>query len=234
MRPVIYTVIIGAYEPLLPPRVIDLGADYVCLCDVRMPEVPPWEIRVVECGGLSAQRESRRFKILSHCYFPDAEYTLYQDGNVQLKVVFPYQWLEKHDIATCSHPNTDSAYDEAERCLRLDKGDPQVIKAQMDRYRTEGFPEHAGAVGNSVILRRHTDAIVRFNELWWEEIQKGSVRDQISFNYVSWKLGIGYDGIPWGGAWDNDCFDYTLPRWHVSPIEGKWRREDEGACSGSD
>lgn len=219
MSHVIYTVIIGAYEPLLPPRVIDLSAKYVCLCDVPMPEVSPWEIRVVERGGLDAQRESRRFKILSHVYFPDAEYSLYNDGNIRPKTAFPLHWLGEHDMAVCPHHVTDNAYEEAERCLQMGKGDPELIKAQMARYRAEGFPEHAGAVGCSVILRRHTEAIQRFNEAWWEEIVNGSARDQISFNYVSWKLGIGYDEIPWAGTWDNDCFEYTFPRWHVPPVE---------------
>ena len=219
MRPVIYTVIIGAYEPLLPPHVIDLKADYVCLCDVPMPEVPPWEIRVVECGGLGAQKESRRFKILSHWWFPEAEYTLYCDGNVRPKTTFPFDWLSEHDIAACPHPDTDNAYEEAVRCLRWNKGDPELIKAQIARYQAEGFPEHAGAVGCSVILRRHTDAVARFNQAWWEEIQRGSARDQVSFNYVSWKLDIAYDEIPWGGIWDNDCFEYTDPRWHRAPLE---------------
>jgi len=184
-----------------------------------MPETPPWEIRLVEHGGLSNQRESRRFKHLSHWYFPDAEYSLYHDGNVRLKTTFPFGWLNQHDIAVCRHPDTDSPYEEAMRCLKWGKGNQQLILAQMGRYRAEGLPEHAGAVGCSVILRKHTDAVARFNEAWWEEILRGSARDQISFNYVSWKLDIGYDGIPWGGVGDNDCFEYVDPRWHREPRE---------------
>ena len=219
MRPVIYTVIIGAYEPLLPPHMVDLGAEYVCLCDVRMPETPPWKIGIVEHGGLDNTRESRRFKHLAHRCFPDAKYTLYHDANVRLKTTFPFSWLSEHDIAVCPHDKTDSAYEEAVRCLESGKDDPEVIKAQMDRYRNEGFPEHSGAVGCSVILRKHTDAIAQFNEAWWEEILRGSARDQISFNYVSWKLGMGYDGSPWDGTKDNDCFEYTDPRWHIPLAE---------------
>jgi hypothetical protein len=33
-------------------------------------------------------------------------------------------------------------------------------------------------------LPRHTDAIKEFNEAWWEEICRCSVRDQISFDYI--------------------------------------------------
>ncbi|NIS81932.1 MAG: DUF616 domain-containing protein [Anaerolineales bacterium] len=173
----------------------------------------------MERGKLSARRESRRFKILSDWYFPDAEYTLYHDGNIRLKKLFPFDWLRDHDIAVCPHPDTDNAYEEAVRCLKWGKGNQELIKAQIMRYKAEGFPEHVGAVGCSVILRRHTEAVARFNQVWWEEILRGSARDQISFNYVSWKLDIGYDGIPWGGVRDNDCFEYTEPVWHHAPME---------------
>jgi hypothetical protein len=46
-----------------------------------------------------------------------------------------------------------------------------------------------------VILRRHTPAVAAFNEAWWAEIQAGSRRDQVSFTYVAWKLGLRYATI---------------------------------------
>jgi hypothetical protein len=51
-------------------------------------------------------------------------------------------------------------------------------------------------VETSVLLRRNTAAVRRFNEAWWEEVEKGSCRDQISFNYVAWKLNQTYGHIP--------------------------------------
>ena len=29
-------------------------------------------------------------------------------------------------------------------------------------------------------------------EIWWEEIEKGSSRDQLSFNYALWRAGLVY------------------------------------------
>jgi hypothetical protein len=45
-------------------------------------------------------------------------------------------------------------------------------------------------------LRRHTQAVRAFNEAWWTEIVRGSWRDQLSFDYISWKLGISYVNFP--------------------------------------
>ena len=38
-----------------------------------------------------------------------------------------------------------------------------------------------------ILMRRNCDSIKRLNELWWKELDTGSVRDQLSFPYVLWK-----------------------------------------------
>ena len=38
------------------------------------------------------------------------------------------------------------------------------------------------------MARRYCAAVAEFNEMWWEEILHGSVRDQLSFDYVRWQL----------------------------------------------
>jgi hypothetical protein len=37
---------------------------------------------------------------------------------------------------------------------------------------------------------------VALNEAWWEEMTRGSVRDQVSLPYVCWKAGLRWDVIP--------------------------------------
>jgi len=218
---VVYTVITGYYEPLRPPHVIDPAVDYVCLCDLPIPAVRPWRIRVIERECADAARESRRLKILSHKWFPDAECTLYHDANMRLRTTNVLPWLTEHDIALCVHPEFDCLYDGAQACIDSEKGDPEKIRAQVARYRAEGYPEHAGLVGGTVILRRQTEQITRLNEAWWAEVANGSMRDQVSFNYVCWSLGVGYDVIP-GHLYKNDAFEWTFPAFHMPPEEVIW------------
>ena len=45
-------------------------------------------------------------------------------------------------------------------------------------------------------VRRNTDRVRILNGLWWELITLGSHRDQLSFNYACWRLGIEYAEIP--------------------------------------
>lgn len=218
---VVYTVNIGAYEPLLAPHVFHPSMDYVCLTDTPVPEVPPWQQRVVLREMDDPSRESRRFKIMPHRHFPEAEYTLYHDGNIRLKHVHFLDWLTDRDMAFCTHPLRDCVYQEAEACIEAGKGSREEIEDQMARYKAEGYPEHAGLAAGTVILRRHTEAVRRFNETWWEEYSKGSSRDQLSLHYTSLKLGIGYDLIP-NGLYGSDKFEWVFPSWHMAPAEEIW------------
>jgi len=81
------------------------------------------------------------------------------------------------------------------------------LKAQIKRYRAEGYPEDNGLIMSSVILRRHNEPeIIEFDKKWWEEIANGSKRDQLSFNYIQWKTGLKYNFLE-GDARDNSTFE---------------------------
>jgi hypothetical protein len=64
------------------------------------------------------------------------------------------------------------------------------------------------------MLRRHTPAVNAFNEAWWDEIARGSKRDQLSFPYVARKVGLRYGTFP-GTLLDNPLF--LLGR-HATPL----------------
>lgn len=121
-------------------------------------------------------------KILIHQYV-DAEYSLWLDANVALRVAparLIEEWLGEHDIAMFKHRTRDCVYAEADVCAGMLLDDPQLIREQADAYRARGFPASAGLGEASVILRRHTSAIRNFNNAWWSEYCRYSVRDQIS------------------------------------------------------
>ena len=41
---------------------------------------------------------------------------------------------------------------------------------------------------SNVLLRKHNDeGCIKLMNKWWDEIKNGSHRDQLSFNYASWK-----------------------------------------------
>jgi len=98
----------------------------------------------------------------------------------------------------------DTLTREAEFCLS--RWPKLPVKEQKDFYLSEGCPDNTGIFMGGLIVRRHTKAIARLNELWWEQITKFSQRDQLSLPYVLWKLGITPSILP---SPKQDCAENT-------------------------
>lgn len=189
MKPIVFTAIFGGYDKLCLPDIA--RGKYVCLCDEQLDVREPWQRRLIEVE-YEPRKQARYCKILAHRMFPDADITIWHGGNVRL-TVDPQELvnlLGEGDIAVLKHARRNCAYREADACIRFKKGDPEIIKQQMRRYHKEGYPERNGLCAACLIVRRHTPQIAEFNELWWAEVDGGSVRDQLSINYCMWKMGI--------------------------------------------
>ena len=160
-----------------------------------------WEIRKGYDRFSDPRRNSRAPKILSHL-FSDTEYSIYIDGNMSL-VKPPEEIVERflgdYDFALFKHPKRDCLYDEAIRCAKAGLDDAEVIIGQVTRYEKDGYAKHKGLHECGVLIRRHTPKVIEFNNYWWAEYCRGSVRDQISFMYAADKAGLRIKSIdaPW-------------------------------------
>ena len=196
-RLAVYTAIIGNYDSLKDPEFIDEKCDYICFTDDKNLKSDIWQIRLIENTGLDSTRFQRMYKILSHKFLPEYEYSIYVDGNVRIIGSFwgfvREQW-KGAPLLGLKHPIRDNMYDEAEACINLKKDDPGLIKKQMDRYKNEGYKADNVLTVNNIIFRRQKDEkLIRVMEDWWEEIKNNSKRDQLSFCYVCWKNHFVYD-----------------------------------------
>jgi len=146
-------------------------------------------------------RQAKQPKVAPHRVLYGAEqiqYSLWIDGNMRLKVpmqVLIDKYLNDCDIALFAHPLRDCIYDEAQVCRQFYLDDVITMEYQIKKYERENYPKHNGLIDGSIILRRHTKEVEEINDLWWKEIMNGSRRDQLSFNYVMWKLGRKYKVI---------------------------------------
>jgi hypothetical protein len=208
---VIYTAITGDYDLLKdPPYPAQLGSRLVAFTD----EIHPtrfWETEAICRDFDDPCRNAKAHKILAHHYFPNAHYSLWIDGSVRIKTQQPLHelaelYLQSADIAVFTHRIRGCIYREAQACIHAGKDDPAIIRRQMKYYRYEAYPPDAGLAECTVILRRHTERTKQFNEVWWDEIKKHSRRDQLSFNYVAWKLQMAVALLP-GKVDDNELFE---------------------------
>ncbi|MGH9552588.1 MAG: glycosyltransferase domain-containing protein [Terriglobales bacterium] len=152
----------------------------------------PWKITTVEREVAWPTLEAKRFKILPHVMLPSHEFSLWIDGRIE--IIEPVQlhelagqYLGDADIAMFAHGKRTCIYEEAWECIKQKLDDKEIIYDQIARYTRDGYPSNNGLHEASVILRRNTEQMRKFNEAWWEEIQRGSIRDQISFDYLAHK-----------------------------------------------
>lgn len=187
----VYTAITNGYDQLSDKQ-HPCQAKFVAFTDSNTKS-KLWEIRPCCQEYKDPNRNAKKHKILSHEYLPDVEYSLWIDGTVHLLTSANYlvrHYLKEADLVVFKHPTRDCLYAEAQVCQDKNLDDPAVIQQQVDRYKAAGYPENNGLVEATIILRRHNESVKKFNELWWQEIQNGSRRDQISFNYVAKQTGI--------------------------------------------
>lgn len=186
----VYTSLTREGSPLRDDQISE-GARFLAFTNPKR-ETKLWEQKDAYDRFTSGRRNSRIQKILAH-QFIDSEYSLWLDANLALKV--PAQrlvdeWLKDYDIAVWKHPERDCIYDEAMICAKGQLDDPEVIIEQVKSYEDRGYPKHNGLGEANMVLRRHTKKVERFNNAWWSEYCRHSVRDQLAFMYAADQEGI--------------------------------------------
>ena len=88
-RIAIYTCIWGAYDDLIEPDCVPDNCDYFAITDREVPEGSAWKKLDVSAfsdrlAGMTNAQINRYFKMMPHLLFPDYEYSIYVDGNVEI------------------------------------------------------------------------------------------------------------------------------------------------------
>ena len=124
---------------------------------------------------------------------PQYPATLWIDANLQITSDFLYaRVLELFEnsvsLASVYHPYRHCIYDEAYRVYGLDS--EKTIFEWCHYLRNEGYPRNNGLYETNVLYRKNDKQVQEIDELWWNTICQHSRRDQLSFNYVLWKLPV--------------------------------------------
>ena len=191
-------------------QVLD-GADFYCFTDDKNLASNTWQIRLLEQHSPDPRRNAKLPKILIHKYLPGYEYTIWMDASFILKAPAKFmitKYLAASNIALFKHFKRSCLYDEAAECIKLNLDKKEVIENQINRYKAEGYPENNGLHECGIILRRSCKEVEKFNELWWQEVENGCRRDQISVDYCLYKSNLKVTNID-GGIRNNKYFRIT-------------------------
>lgn len=186
----VYTALFGQYDNVQPA----LWPNSYLFTD---QDIKPDGWQVVNVYPLEDDRYASRYYFSQSCrVLPQAEYTIMHGANAQLKVEpgSLIKYLGDNDLACCAHPR-GNVYDEAKAVIKMRKDKRETVEAQMERYRQEGFK------GNNLsalilVVRYNSPALQEFETILWNEIQDGSYRDQLAFDYCRWKMKFSISRLP--------------------------------------
>jgi hypothetical protein len=200
MSKAIYTVIVDNYDYIKTSIFINSDFDYILFADEKTYNSQKknidnsnWEVVVLKDSD-NPPMLAKDLKINPHKYLSGYETTIYVDGSFrQMDDIKGLLTYKNGGFLACKHPQYKCLYKQAFACVQQKKDRTNVINAQVKRYRNEGYPIDNGLLMGGILVRDNNERIAKINDLWWNEIQNGSIRDQISFNYVLWKLGESID-----------------------------------------
>ncbi|GFS46357.1 strawberry notch protein [Actinidia rufa] len=149
------------------------------------------------------RRNGKVPKLLLHRLFPNVRYSLWIDAKLEL-VVDPYQilerflWRKNASFAISRHYKRFNVFVEAEANKAAGKYDNASIDFQLDFYKREGLTPYSEAKlpitsgrnvpEGCVIIREHIPISNLFTCLWFNEVDRFTSRDQISFSTVRDKI----------------------------------------------
>lgn len=198
-KKVIYSAVFGnkIYVPDL--EIVPDDWDFIYFTDNDDIRSDLWKVVYTKGNNPDPRRSSRCFKLQPHKLFPNHDVSIWVDGDFHLlcDINGLLDTIGMYDFAVLQHPSeVVGIYHEGERCIKYGKDDSTIIKDQLERYRNEKIPEYCDIIATGLLIRKHNlKHIIEFDNMWFEEVKKGSRRDQISFPYVTIKLNLKYDKI---------------------------------------
>ncbi len=221
-RIAIYTCIVGKYDEILQPQMIEGNCDYYLVSDNKPQNclykwVPLSSLDIPE--GLNNSLINRYCKINAHKLFPQYKYSIYLDGNIELKQNISKKYLSKIEnkasrIACLKRQTRVSdIYQDSIHVLVSELENEEKVYRQMEKYWREGLPRNHRQLCGRVLVREHNHPnCIKIMKDWWNEVSTQAYRDQLSFMYAVWKNGFAYDDIGWldVGGWNNE--DYVVKK----------------------
>uniref|UniRef100_A0A1D1XU73 Uncharacterized protein ORF42 n=1 Tax=Anthurium amnicola TaxID=1678845 RepID=A0A1D1XU73_9ARAE len=191
-----------------------------------------WRVVVVRnLPYVDARRTGKVPKLLLHRIFPNARFSLWIDGKLEL-VVDPYQilerflWRKNATFAISRHYKRFDVFDEAEANKAAGKYDNTSIDYQIEFYKNEGLTHYSSAKlpitsdvpEGCVIIREHTPISNLFTCLWFNEVDRFTSRDQISFSTARDKI---MSKVNWTVAMFMDCErrNFVVQGYHRDVLE---------------
>lgn len=163
-----------------------------------------WKIIVVRNLPYTDMRRVGKVpKFLAHRLFPSARYSIWLDSKLRLQrdpslILEYFLWRKGYEYAISNHYDRHCVWEEVLQNKKLNKFNHSIIDQQFEFYQSDGLkrfdpsdpnkllPSHVPE--GSFIVRAHTPMSNLFSCLWFNEVERFTPRDQLSFAYTYLKL----------------------------------------------
>ncbi|PIA62643.1 hypothetical protein AQUCO_00200571v1 [Aquilegia coerulea] len=163
-----------------------------------------WRIVIVRNLPYTDMRRTGKVpKFLSHRLFPSARYSIWIDSKMRLHtdpilILEYFLWRNGSEYAISNHYDRHCVWEEVLQNKRLDKYNHTAIDEQFIFYQSDGLTKFNSSDPNtplpsyvpegSFIVRAHSPMSNLFSCLWFNEVDRFTSRDQLSFAYTYLKL----------------------------------------------
>ncbi|KAH9307620.1 hypothetical protein KI387_035531, partial [Taxus chinensis] len=163
-----------------------------------------WKIVLVKNLPYTDMRRSGKVpKLLTHRLFPSARYSIWLDSKLRLQsdpllILEYFLWRRGSEYAISNHYDRHCVWEEVIQNKKLNKFNHSIIDEQFAFYQSDGLPRFNATDPNkllpshvpegSFIVRAHTPMSNLFSCLWFNEVDRFTPRDQLSFAYTYLKL----------------------------------------------
>lgn len=163
-----------------------------------------WKIVVVKTPPSTDMRRVGKIpKLLPHRLFPSARYSIWLDSKLRLQrdpllILEYFLWRKGHEYAISNHYDRHCVWEEVAQNKKLNKYNHSAIDEQFAFYQADGLKKFNASDPNkllssnvpegSFIVRAHTPMSNLFSCLWFNEVDRFTSRDQLSFAYTYQKL----------------------------------------------
>ncbi|KAL1327728.1 probable hexosyltransferase MUCI70 isoform X1 [Arachis hypogaea] len=163
-----------------------------------------WKVVVVKNLPYKDMRRTGKVpKFLAHRLFPNSRYSIWLDSKMRLNadpmlIIEYFLWRRNAEFAISNHYDRHCVWDEVLQNKRLNKYNHTAIDQQFKVYQSDGLTKFDPSNPNnplpsyvpegSLIIRAHTPMSNLFSCLWFNEVDRFTSRDQLSFAYTYLKL----------------------------------------------
>ena len=183
--------ITGEFDEFVPYPFTDPEIDYYFVTDRpdwQVPDIVKNSFNVIPArySNPNPRRTARFVKSHPYLYLNNYDYCVWIDGNIiplqEIRPMVDDLIRSGADLGVIAHTVRTSWKEEAIECVRISADKSDVLHEQIEYYNSKGLPEAGLIETNILISNLRKPEVIKFFSLWWAEICRFSLRDQVSIN----------------------------------------------------